>query len=226
MSLMLTDFTLDIRDTALRRRSTRSEPWQLVYDRDLTADDLVLLSAALTHVPDDLKAPLARIGEPHHALARAVAQGKGNVEISALYGYSPSRIATLRDDPTFQELVLHYEEQFESARADIDSQVQHLALKAKQILLDRMDEEPDSFSNKDLKDMMTAGLDRIGHGPSSTHRVDINNPARALEAMTAELDRQAKGRVLSRAEAATLEAEYTEVPTDDETPARDGPDES
>ena len=216
---MLQTWTLDIRDSAIARRSAKVEPWNVVYDRDISADDLVLLSS-LTLAAADPKAPLARISAPHHALARAVAQGKKDVEISAIYGYAPARMRTLREDPAFMELVSHYEEQELSASASIDEQITHLALKAKEILLDRMEEDPNSLSTKDLKDLMIAGLDRTGHGPQSSTKIDINDPSRALEAMAAMQANEQKGRILSRSEALTIE--YTDV-TNDQTPPCDGP---
>lgn len=221
MSVVLTNYTLDIRDLSLAKRSAKVEPWNVVYDRDITPEDLILLSSMTLAVADP-KAPLARISAPHHALARAVAQGKKDVEISAIYGYAPARMRTLREDPAFVELVSHYEEQELSASASIDEQIMHLALKAKEILLDRMEEDPNSLSTKDLKDLMIAGLDRTGHGPQSSTKIDINDPSRALEAMAAMQETERKGRIISRSEALTVE--YTEI-SDDQTTSRDGPDE-
>lgn len=200
---------LDIRDLAIARRSARKEPWQIVNVRPLTRDDLALLQSHLP-TPCDPKAPLARISAPHHTLARFVAEGKSVVEISAITGYTTNRIRTLQEDPAFRELVAHYEEQVVFAEADIQGQIQHVALMAKQLLMERLESEPDAFTHKDLMALMTAGLDRVGHGPSSKVNMTVNNTAEIIAKLHEATQQNQRSRVLSREE---IDAECKEVPS-------------
>jgi len=199
---------LDIRASAEARRSTRSDPWSLRIVRSGSAEDLSRIF--LAPKPEDPKAPLARIRDAHHMLARLMAEDKPVVEISAITGYAPARIRTLQDDPAMRELVAHYSEVKVFAEADIKAQVQHVALAAKDVLLERLETEPDSFSNKDLTTLLQAGLDRIGHGPSSSHNVNLNDPSKVIERLGALMS-QEKGRIIPRD---SIEATFTVIPDD------------
>lgn len=72
--------------------------------RELTVPDLALLD-----VERGIKPPaLIRIRESHHAVARALAEGLTNAEVSIRTGYSASRISILKRDPAFVELTEAY----------------------------------------------------------------------------------------------------------------------
>lgn len=199
--------SLDLRQTALARRSARAEPWQVAFDREIGPDDLLLLHSVMRLAPDP-KAALAKIKDAHHTLAQLLASGKSPVEVSAITGYSPSRIYTLQADPAFKELLVHYTDQHVASVADIQGQVRHLALAAKQVLMDRLEDEPEAFSNKDLKDILTAGLDRTGHGPTSNHNININDPSRVIDKLKDALAEEGRGRVLPRA---IIDAQFEEA---------------
>ena len=206
-SMSAISLSCDLRQSALTRRSARAEPWQVTYDRDIGPDDLVLLANVMRISPDP-KAALAKIKDSHHTLAQLLAQGKSPVEVSAITGYSPGRIYTLQADPAFKELLVHYTEVHVAATADIQGQVRHLALAAKQVLMDRLEDEPETFSNKDLKDILTAGLDRTGHGPTSNHNINLNDPTRIIDKLKDALAEEGRGRVLPRA---VIDAQFEEA---------------
>lgn len=214
---------LDIRNQAIARRSSRQEPWQVEYARDLGPEDLALLHSGIVQAPQDPKAPLASLREPHHMLARLLAEGKSVVEVSAITGYSTSRIRTLQMDPAFKELMAHYEETIVFAEADVQAQIKHVALTAGSILQERLETDPDSFSNKDLKDLFQTGLDRIGHGPTTKHQHTITDPTHIIEALK-EAHALEGGRIIAKG---AITAEFTEVTVEaDNGETRPGPEES
>lgn len=203
---------LDVRSLSLSKRSVDIEPWYVASVRPATREDYVLVISAHPAAPDP-RAPLARISAPHHMLAKLVAEGKENAEISAITGYSPNRISVLKKDPAFSELVTHYEQYIIEAEANIHAQIQHIALTAMQHLQERLDEEPEKFSIKDLQSLANNGLDRIGYGPSSKLNVNVNDPAKVLQTLQEAMQTEREGRILSRKE---IEATYVEVPKNGE----------
>ena len=213
MTLLSASLPLDIKDALVARHSARREPWQVAFDREIGPEDLVLLQGTF-YAPTNTKAPLAAIRDPHHTLARLVAQDKAVVEISAITGYTPSRIYTLKADPAFRELVAHYAEQEASAKADVHQQIQATALTALQILHERLEETPDEFSNKELREILTAGFDRTGFGPSSKVDVRFNDTAKIIEQTRLQLEAERQGRVISKTEI-TTEFSYVEAPESD-----------
>lgn len=220
--LAANSLSLDVRNHALTRRSSRVVPWQLTYERDIEPGERDrLLARSLTAC--DPKAPLARLRESHHVLARLMAEGKSPVEASAITGYSTDRIYTLKHDPAFTELVHHYETQIDSEKANVTQQVQSLALVAGQILHDRMLDEPESFKNKELMDIMNSGLDRSGHGPQSKVSHTLNDPTKILDSLRGMLSSENRGAILSRA---VVDAEFKEVLPDEQAQTRDGVEDS
>lgn len=214
---------LDIRDTAIARRSTKAEPWQIVDVRELTREEAAALIAAHPGTPDP-KAPLARITAPHHALARLLAEGKDHVEVSFITGYTPERVRMLEKDPSFRELVAHYEQQIVQVSVDVQGQVANLALTAAQILQDRLESTPEEFTTKELRELMTAGLDRTGHGPGKKLDLNLTETAAVIEQMRSAM-RESGGRVLDRS--SIIEADYEELQSEelqsDETETSSGP---
>lgn len=212
MSFTSLQLGLDVRDGAIARRSSKVAPWQVEIVRDIRPEDLSLLASPADH--QNSVAPLAKIREPHHMLAQFVAAGKPRVEISALTGYSPARIATLERDPAFMELVAHYNETNIMASADIEAQIKHVGMSASQILMERMEVDPDQFSNKELMDLRNSSLDRVGHGPSSNHNhnVNIRDTAKIIEALVSQSSNEAASRVISKTDQLhQIEASYVET---------------
>src|SRR5690348_6944168 len=77
--------------------------------RELDETDLALLADE----KGSKAAPLKRISERHHALARCLASGMAPGNAAITCGYAPSRVSILLDDPAFQELLAFY-------RADVN----------------------------------------------------------------------------------------------------------
>lgn len=210
---------LDIREIAIGRSSALPAPWQITGAREMTREDMILLLAP--HTPDP-KAPLARISAPHHMLAKLVAVGKEPVEISMITGYKPERIRTLQRDPSFMELVAHYEATTVTLEADMVAQITHITLSVGQRLQEKLDDPDAVFTTKELRELFTAGLDRVGHGPTSKSVLTVNDPTRVLDKLNNILATESRGRVLPRD---VITAEFTEV-TNDRPTSSSGTEES
>jgi hypothetical protein len=133
--------------------------------RELSLEDLGLLETDLGSKP----APIARIRDSHHALARVMAGGVSNAEASAITGYSPSRISILKSDPTFKELLEFYRERTEAVFIDVVERLKLLSLDAVQELSDRLHDAGATIKTGDLIEIAKFGADRSGHGPLTKH---------------------------------------------------------
>jgi hypothetical protein len=97
--------------------------------------------------------------------------GQTDWEISLALGYSPSRISVLKADPTFRELLSFYEKQQADLKLDISTRLTGISMEALETLQQRLDDDPEDFSNRELMDLAELSLDRTGHGKSSTVQV-------------------------------------------------------
>lgn len=129
--------------------------------RELRESDLVMLEGERGIKPQ----PIAKIGDRHHALARCLAQGMKLAEASAITGYSVSRISILSHDPSFKELVTHYQANESSAFGEFVQRATTLTLSAINELSDRLEDQPEDFSTGQLLEVSKTFADRIGHAP-------------------------------------------------------------
>ena len=126
--------------------------------------------------PADLAAPapqtrLQRISERHHGLARALAAGMGPGEAAAVMRYTRERVTSLQQDPAFRELVEFYRSKVDDAFDAVHEHLAGMTMEALQELRQRLESEPEQFSNKELRELLTAGLDRTGYGTRA--QVDV-----------------------------------------------------
>lgn len=96
----------------------------------------------------------------HHTIARLLADGTKQVEISAITGYSQSRISILKGDPAFQELIEYYRTQKEAIYLDVHQRLGTLAITAVEELQQRLDEEPHKITNREVREIAEMALDR------------------------------------------------------------------
>jgi len=200
---------------APKRQSTRVVPWQLEFAREIGPEELVLLHS-VSKLPTNSKAPLAKLRAPHHTLAQMLANGDEVLVVSRVTGYAPARIRTLMADPAFDELISFYAEQKVHAEQDVAKSIAHVGMTATQILQERLEEEPESFSNKDLLALQTAQLDRSGHGPQSKKTVEISDPRNVLAEMRQLMAIENRAVVVSRDE--PIDANYEEILNVEESP--------
>lgn len=135
-----------------------------ILTRELTEADLGMLTRggndgrpATTGTP-----LLKKVREVHHAAARLLAAGVKNAEVAAATGLCVSRVAILKDDPTFRELLAFYTEREDERFQDVQDRMKILGLTAADVLQDRLVETPDEFASRDLTELMKAALDRGG----------------------------------------------------------------
>lgn len=155
---------LDLEVEGLGRRGRRAAPLQFAVARSLREADLVLLAA-----PGQTQAmPVKRISERHHALARLLAVGTAPSEAAAVVGYELSRVSILQGDPSFAELVEFYRSKVDAEFMDMVGQLAGFSKDVLQELRTRLEDRPESFELRDLKDLLVTTLDRTGFGP--THK--------------------------------------------------------
>jgi hypothetical protein len=155
---------LDLEITKLNGRSAL--PLLYSTGRALSLDDIIALRVerSVQKPPSAVK----RLSERHKNLARMVAMGRSNAECAAITGYTESRISILKSDPAFKDLVRLYKEETDIEVQSLTEKMvgaSHLAL---DILIDRLEDEPEKFSATQLLSVQNALADRSGHGVSTT----------------------------------------------------------
>jgi len=137
----------------------------------------------------DLAAPqqgtLKRLRDTHHRIARLLAAGYKQVQVSEMTGFSQSRISILMADPTFQSLLDSYRREEQELFYDVQQRMETLGLAASSELLERIAENPDGISNSELREIAKMALDRAGYAPlqrSENKNVNLSlTPEQALE---------------------------------------------
>jgi len=125
--------------------------------RPLNAADLELAATVERHSqPPAIK----RITDRHHALARLLAAGTSEGEAAMILSYDVSRVSILKNSPAFQELLQLY-------RSEVDREfattLDHMSGLTKDALLElrqRIEEDPDKFSHRELLAIVTDMGDR------------------------------------------------------------------
>lgn len=169
------DLGLDL----FRTRGRAAVPVSAEIVGAVTQADLELLKTEKGSKP----APLKRIGERHHAMARMLASGMKPGEVAVAVGLHPSRVSILQDDPTFQELVAFYRENVDAVYADLHTRLAGMSADAAEELRRRLEENPEDLGLNALMEMVKLGADRTGYGPSSKQDVNVNvNIADRLQA--------------------------------------------
>lgn len=170
------------------------EPLLIEYDRDLTQEDLLVLST--TQLP--AKNTIKRLTYTHHSIARLVAIGEHHVVISAKLDVSVSHIKSLMADPAFNELVSHYKSNADAALADFQEQLAGLGTRALTAMRERLDNSPDDISTKELLAIGEMTMDRLGHGPTKT--LKVQDQARIIAELKSMQDSARTGMVTIREE--------------------------
>lgn len=108
---------------------------------------------------------LSRIRGIHHEIARMLSSGLTPAEVSAVTGYSLSRISILQGDPSFKELLAFYKTKTDEVFVDVRKRMAVLGLDAANELADRLETKPETLSNSQLIEITKASLDRAGFSP-------------------------------------------------------------
>src|SRR5579871_5665977 len=152
---------LDIGDLTPRLQGRAAKPPQVAFVRELGEADIALLASERGTQPPTI----ARLRDRHHSLARALSSGMSDSEASAITGYDPSRISILKRDPTFQELVSHYQRVSEAAFADFHERAATLAVSAVNALQEAIDDDENPPSPSLALEIAKFAADRTGHAP-------------------------------------------------------------
>jgi len=149
-----------------------------VITRELTPEDVIKLNDAPVGVASS---PLKKLKHSHHNLARLIADGVREEQISAVTGYSGAYISSIKCDPAFAQLVVYYEQQKEKIYLDVHERLSTLSMDAVDEIQSRLAETPEGFQNRELFELATLGLDRTGFGKQSQinhqHTVALVDPA-------------------------------------------------
>lgn len=128
-----------------RRPRKKAVLWEVIRSLRMP-DDLPLLSQSLPAA----KQTLTQIRHSHHQLAQLLSTGAENAEAAYITGYTPQYISILKGDPTFQELTAYYAAQREHTFVDAIERMRSLGLNTLEELQNRLEEDPSSFSNREL----------------------------------------------------------------------------
>lgn len=110
----------------------------------------------------------------HHRAAQFVALGLDDVTVSRLANYSPGRIAILRNDPAFMELVAHYSTEVHEEWADFVSTAKDLSMDVLGVIRDKLEDTPNAqLSLNTLSDLLKTLADRTGNAPV-TRSLNVN----------------------------------------------------
>lgn len=129
--------------------------------RELAPADIAMLGNERGIQPVPIKA----LRERHHALARCLGTGMSRADASASTGYSVSRISILMDDPTFKELIAHYEKVAEAQYAGFHDRASQVAITALDVIAERLEDEPENIPTGQALEIAKTLGDRTGHAP-------------------------------------------------------------
>lgn len=143
--------------------------------------------------------PLQKLRAAHHTIAFLLVSGDGDAEVSRKTGRSTSSIQALKQDPAFQQLLSSYSKMGDEARADVFRQAADLSSAALAELQERVEQEPETFTNKELLEVSEKLMDRTGLGPSKT--IKTFNGADVVKELVRQKEAERAGRVIDPEEA-------------------------
>lgn len=116
---------------------------------------------------------LKRLRHSHHLLAMVLAEGAERSRAAALTGYAPATISMLQLDPAFKELIAHYRTATMAEFEEIRARAASLGLSFLDEIQARLEDDPEGFSHKELRENAAMLLDRTilpskGAGASAT----------------------------------------------------------
>lgn len=138
----------------MSRKGQSAEVLHLEVLRELTPEDFD------TQLPRVGPAPIKVLRQTHHLAARLMAEGRPNIEVSAITGYTQARISTFRSDPAFVELMDYYKVQVQAQYANVHERLAAFGFSCLEEAQQRLDENPEDFSLQELRQWMTATFDR------------------------------------------------------------------
>ena len=160
---------VDLNSLGLRIGGRKKAPLVFEYLRDLDADDVVALQEERQSSAPAIKVLRAK----HHALAKLLASGVSEGDAAIMIGYSSSRISVLKSDPSFRELMTFYQAKDQERHFDMAEAIADFGGDVLNVIADRLETDPDSFTISQLNELMKTSLDRSGFGPSAKQEVNV-----------------------------------------------------
>lgn len=207
-------FDLDINDLDLDLvvpPSRSGKPKSVVHslERAINAGDLAILidnPDRKSETPSILK-----LKQSHHALAQLLAEGRPDVEVSLITGYSQTRISILKNDPAFKELLAHYKGVTKEIYINVHERLKNISLDALEEMHSRLEEHPEGFTLRQLQDIAELGFDRSGFGPKSTQVSEIHlSTSDLLSSVKDEIRKKSHASI----ETLDLKSRRTQAPSD------------
>lgn len=170
-----------------------NQPFFISYIRPIEEADL--LAAESVKPPPVRQQTLRSIRGSHHEAARLVGLGKTNAEISLITGYSAETIKSLKRDPSFQELIAHYQAEVREVYIDTHRRLAGMTNDFIEILHERGLEKPDSLKTEDIIKAISLGADRTGFGPKATINSNVVVTHVELERIKQEAALRSQGSI-------------------------------
>ena len=153
--------------------------------RPMTREDLLCLREKRVGPPR-----VQQFRETHHRVARLVAAGLRNSEISRLTGFSANRLAQFRADPAFEQLVSEYKDKVDEAYVRSQDEFYDSATEAKLRAIqmvhdhfDRAEADGELIPLGRLAPLVADLADRTGHGKHATVTNEIKDFAKMMKEM-------------------------------------------
>jgi len=192
MDLDIGDLDLDL--VVPPSRSARAAPLVHEFDGVITPEDVALLVENPSRGSETNA--LVTLKTRHHKLAQLLAEGIPDIEASLITGYTQTRISILKNDPAFKELLAHYRGVQKEVFINVHERLAGLSMDALEELHQRLEDKPESFTIKQLQDLIPLGFDRSGFGPKSTQGFDIHLTTDSLlSSVKDEIRKKSNGRI-------------------------------
>jgi hypothetical protein len=137
----------------------RAATVQAHFVRPLMAEDVPYIKNPPKGLSGDGTPMLQQLRQRHHSAARLIAEGRAMNEVSAITGYSLSRLSMFKTAPDFRNLVEMYKEQKDAIFLDVHARKAELAAMVVDELKDRIEEKPASFTNRELSELLKVAAD-------------------------------------------------------------------
>ena len=95
------------------------------------------------------------------------------------------------------ELVDHYRTEINEVFIDAQKKIADLLVDSADIIAERMEENPDGFTNNQLLEILKTTADRSGHGPTSTQKVEgtvVHATPRQIEEIKQKVRKESNGK--------------------------------
>ena len=129
----------------VRSFGSRAEPLLLEIERALTAQDIAGLEEVRAPTSQQVVQKLRAV---HHRQAQLLAQGKTAKEVAAICGCSEQRVATLKSDPSFAELIGYYQDQIMAAMLNDEARLRDKLVDLGELVVDEIRDRLEEPTNR------------------------------------------------------------------------------